>query len=237
MNETTIFIAFLAGIASFLSPCILPLVPVFISYMTGITGKQVEKGMEGAKLKIFLNTIFFVLGFSLVFSVLGIVLGSLLSSISYDVKLWMSKIGGIIIIAFGLYLVGALKLKFLEGEHHIGHRKFSSTYLTSFVFGAVFAAGWTPCVGAILGSVLTLAIINPGSAFFLLLAYALGISVPFLIAGLFISQMSSFLKKLGPFLKYFNIVMGIVLIILGILILTDQLAQISNFGFASGIMG
>ncbi len=236
MIETTIVIAFLAGIASFLSPCILPLVPVFISYISGITGKQIEKGGDGAKLKIFLNTVFFVLGFSFVFSLLGILIGSLLSGISYDLKMWMSKVGGIIIIAFGLYLVGALKLKFLEGEYRLGHRKFSSTYLTSFVFGAVFAAGWTPCIGAVLGSALTLAIINPGSAFFLLLAYALGISVPFLIAGLFISQMSSFLKKLGPFLRYFNIIMGIVLIILGILILTERLSQFANFELASNFL-
>ena len=150
------------------------------------------------RLRIFLNTVFFVLGFSVVFSLLGVLLNSVFSSISYDLRVWVSYIGGAIIILFGLYLVGLLKIGFLEREHKLKSKKFSISYVTSFVFGATFAAGWSPCVGAILGGILTLAATEPGIAFGLLLSYSLGLSVPFLLAGLFISQTTSFIEKLSP---------------------------------------
>lgn len=192
---------------------------------------------SSARLRIFLNTVFFVLGFSVVFSLLGVLLNSVFSTISYDLRIWVSYIGGAIIILFGLYLVGLLKIGFLEREHKLKSKKFSISYVTSFVFGATFAAGWSPCVGAILGAILTLAATDPTSAFGLLFAYSLGLGVPFLLAGLFISQTTSFIEKLSPYLKYFNLIAGVLLIILGILVFTDNLAQISNFFFASGFLG
>lgn len=192
---------------------------------------------SSARLRIFLNTVFFVLGFSVVFSLLGVLLNSVFSSISYDLRIWVSYIGGAIIILFGLYLVGLLKIGFLEREHKLKSKKFSISYVTSFVFGATFAAGWSPCVGAILGAILTLAATDPSIAFGLLFAYSLGLGVPFLLAGLFISQTTSLIEKFSPYLKYFNLIAGILLIILGILVFTDNLAQISNFFFASGFLG
>ncbi len=187
------------------------------------------------RLRIFLNTVFFVLGFSVVFSLLGVLLNSVFSSISYDLRVWVSYIGGAIIILFGLYLVGLLKIGFLEREHKLKSKKFSISYVTSFVFGATFAAGWSPCVGAILGGILTLAATEPGIAFGLLLSYSLGLSVPFLLAGLFISQTTSFIEKLSPHLKLFNLIAGVLLIILGILVFTDNLAKVSSFFFVSGL--
>lgn len=232
MAEITIFIAFIAGLVSFLSPCILPLIPAFIAYLSGTSLNELKKNKAKAKLHIFTNTVFFVLGFAVVFSLIGVLLNSVLQSIAYDLKIWLSRIGGVIIIGFGLYLLGILKLPFLDVEHKIKVKKFKYSYPTSFVFGVAFAAGWTPCIGVILGSILTLAITSPGVAFNLLLAYSIGLGIPFLLTGAFIAQASSFIQKIGPALRYFNIVMGVVLIILGILVFTNQLPQLASFPLA-----
>ncbi|MBI4010142.1 MAG: cytochrome C biogenesis protein [Candidatus Aenigmarchaeota archaeon] len=229
MAEITILIALVAGFVSFLSPCILPLIPAFLAYLSGTSIDEAKQNKAKARLHIFLNTIFFVLGFAVVFSLIGVLLNSVLTSIAYDLRIWLSRIGGAIIIGFGLYLLGILKLSFLDVEHKIKVRKFRYNYPTSFLFGVAFAAGWTPCVGAVLGSILTLAITSPGVAFSLLLAYSIGLGIPFLLTGIFTAQASSFIQKAGPILKYFNIVMGTVLIILGILVFTNKIFEIAVF--------
>src|SRR3989338_3943206 len=129
---------------------------------------------------IFVNSVFFVLGFSIVFSLVGVLLQSVLLNVSYTVQQWLGYVGGTVIILFGIYLLGLIKIPFLEQEHKLGvKRKFRYSYITSFIFGAAFAVGWTPCVGAVLGGILTLAIVHPGSAFGLLVAYSLGLGIPF----------------------------------------------------------
>lgn len=231
MADITLLAAFLAGIISFLSPCILPLVPAFVSYLAGTSVRQVER-MKNAKrlrLKIFLNSVAFVAGFAIVFSLLGVLLTSYLSNIAYDLKLNLSRIGGIIIVFFGLYLLGVVKIPFLQTEHKLTPKKLKYTYATSFVFGVAFATGWTPCVGAILGGILTLAITNPASAFSLLLAYTIGLGIPFLATGAFVMNVSVFIARIGKYLKYFNMLMGIILIILGVLVFTQWLPRIANF--------
>ena len=186
---------------------------------------------------IFLNSVFFVLGFSLVFSLLGVLLQSVLSEISSMVQQWLGYIGGAVIIFFGIYLLGLVRIPFLEQEHKLRvKRKFSYTYITSFVFGAAFAVGWTPCVGAILGTILTLAIANPASAFPLLLSYSIGLGIPFLIVGLFTDKASNFIKNAGSWLKYVNYVFGIILIILGIFVFTNQLSRIANLPLLSNLL-
>ncbi len=226
MTEITILFAFAAGIVSFLSPCILPLIPAFLAYLSGTTIEESKEAKK--KINTILNTIFFVLGFSVIFSLIGVLLNTILTSISYDARIWLARIGGIIIIAFGLYLVGILKIPFLLTEHKIRPKKFRISYITSFLFGAAFAVGWTPCVGAVLGAILTLAIASPGSAFTLLFAYSIGLGIPFIVTGILLSQTLSFISKIGPSLKYFSILMGIVLIIVGILVFTNNLARFSN---------
>jgi len=229
MTEISIAAAFLAGIVSFLAPCVLPIIPGFLAYISGASLSEAG----GAKRKeVFFNSFFFVLGFSAVFAALGVLLNTLLEAIAYDVQIWLSRLGGAIIIIFGLYLTGIFHIPFLEREHkfHVT-TKFSSRYLTSFLFGAAFAAGWTPCVGPALGAILGLAASQPGSAFYLLLAYALGLGIPFLIVGLFAAQASAFIKKYQPVLRYINIVFGIILIALGVLVFTQQLNRIANFEF------
>ncbi len=186
---------------------------------------------------IFVNSVFFVLGFSIIFSLVGVLLQSVLSSVSFEVQQWLGRIGGTIIILFGIYLLGLLKIPFLEREHKLlVKRKFKSSYATSFVFGSAFAVGWTPCVGAILGAVLTLAITQPTSAFFLLLAYSLGLGIPFLLVGLFTNQAQRFITKAGNWLRYANYVFGVVLIAIGVLVFTNQLGKVANLTFASNFL-
>lgn len=232
MVEPTIIVAFVAGIISFASPCVLPLIPGFLAYLSGTS-----TGQQGARLKIFLNSVAFVLGFSVIFALLGVLLNTVLERISYSVQTWLSRIGGVIIILFALYILGLIKISFLEREHKLAvKKKFSITYVTSFVFGAAFAVGWTPCVSAILGSVFALVVTKPGLGFVLLMSYALGLGIPFLLVGLFTTQAINLINKSTTVLKYFNIVVGILLLILGILVFTNKLNVMANWFFAASLL-
>jgi cytochrome c-type biogenesis protein len=224
-SDITLLAAFLAGIVSFLSPCVLPIVPGFLSYLGGSSLAESQQ----KRLPIFLNSLFFVLGFSFIFALLGVLLQTALESVAYDAQLWLSRIGGTIVIVFGLYLLGLFKPKFLQQEHKLKVKKFKSQYFTSFLFGAAFAAGWTPCVGVILGAVLALAVSTPTSAFALLLVYALGLGIPFLLAGLFVAQVAGFIHKYGRIFSAINKFFGAILIALGILIFTQDLNRLANF--------
>lgn len=248
MVETSVLVSALAGVGSFFSPCILPIIPAFVSYLSGTTLSEVQGQNQGAggtsvavkkstRLNIFLNTVYFVLGFSLVFAVLGVILNSFLANVGTGFQANLQTIGGGVIIAFGTYLILSSKIRVLNFERRMTHiPRFKTTYLTSFVFGAAFASGWTPCVGPILGTTLTLAATSPGAAYNSLLAYSLGLGVPFLITGAFFSQSTKIIKKMIKHLKYFNPVMGAILIILGILVLTNQLSIIGNFPLANEII-
>ncbi|MEX1061927.1 MAG: cytochrome c biogenesis protein CcdA [Patescibacteria group bacterium] len=230
-GEITLTVAFAAGLVSFLSPCILPLIPGFLAYLAG-TSPQ-DKSQQRV---IFLNSLAFVLGFSLIFAALGVLLNTILEAVSYDLQTWLGRAGGVIIIIFGLYLTGLLKIPFLEREHKLqvkgGYR---SRYLTSFVFGAAFAAGWTPCVGAVLGSILGLAAVQSGTALILLLSYSLGLGLPFLLVGLFTSQAAVFIHQWGEVLRWVKVIFGVVLVILGIFAFSLSLGRIANLDFLQGI--
>jgi cytochrome c-type biogenesis protein len=246
--ETSVLISALAGAGSFFSPCILPIIPAFVSYLSGTVLTEIQsqnQSLNGAsvamkkstRLNIFLNTVYFVLGFSLVFAILGVVLNSFLANIGTGFQSTFQLIGGAVIIAFGGYLILSMKLRILNFEKRMRNLpRFKTTYLTSFVFGAAFASGWTPCVGPILGTTLTLAATSPGAAYNSLLAYSLGLGVPFLMTGAFFSQSTKIIRKMVKHLKYFNPLMGAILIILGILVLTNQLSVIGNFPLASEII-
>lgn len=226
MIETSLFVAFVAGIVSFLSPCILPIVPGFLAYLAGASTNGTP-----SRRQTFLNALAFVLGFSVLFALLGVLLQTALSSIAYDARIWLSRIGGVIIIVFGLYLAGLLRISWFEREHKLSVSTNSgrNRYLTSALFGAAFAAGWTPCVGAVLGAILTLAVSQPGSAFALLLAYSLGLGIPFLLVGLFTAGAQGFINRYAHVMQYVNKVFGVVLVVLGVLVFTQRLARIANF--------
>ena len=181
---------------------------------------------------IFISSLFFVLGFSLVFSLVGILLQTILAHASYEVTAWLGRIGGIIIIFFGLFTLGLISPSFLQMDHKIAVRKrFGSYFITSFVFGAAFAVGWTPCVSAALGAILALATTQAGSAFVLLVAYTLGIGIPFLLVGLFTNEAQSFIQRSGSWMRYVQYVFGAILVIIGILIFVGELSKIANFQF------
>ena len=222
MAEITIFIAFIAGIISFLNPCVLPLIPGFIAYLSS--------SKNPTRMQTFLTSVFFVVGFTIVFAILGVVL-SLIGQYVYSVQAWLGRIGGGIIIIFALNLLGVIKIPYLSKTHNIKAKKiFNKNYLNASVFGMAFAVGWTPCVGAVLGAVITLAVTKPIISFYLLLVYSLGLGIPFLLLGLFSTQATVLIQRSAKFLKYFNIVVGIFLLILGILVFTNNLNLIANFG-------
>ena len=261
--ETTILVSALAGLGSFLSPCILPILPGFISYLSGTAANEAKDSqtakaeiesynegsarnkfeqpvtvMRSARINIFLNTVYFVLGFSLVFAVLGVLLNSVLVGIGNGFQHSLTSAGGLVIIGFGVYLILSTKLRTLNFEKKMMTRipKFKTSYITSFVFGAAFAAGWTPCVGPILGSTFALAATHPAAAYNSLLAYSLGLGIPFLITGAFFSRATGLIKKMVRHLKYFNVAMGGILVIVGILLLTNQLILLANFPLVNQVI-
>jgi len=244
MVDSSIVFSALAGAGSFFSPCILPILPAFVSYLSGTTLNEIQdssgqslKLKSSTRLNIFLNTVYFVLGFSLVFALLGVFLNSVLLSVGVSFQNVLTSVGGLVIIGFGVYLILSTKLRRLNFEKKFTSiPKFKTSYITSFVFGAAFAAGWTPCVGPILGSTLTLAATAPGAAYNSLLAYSLGLGIPFLVTSIFFSQATSVIRKMVKHLKYFNPAMGIMLILLGILVFTNNLSILGNFPLANEII-
>ena len=211
--------AFIAGLASFLSPCVLPLVPAYIGYLGGRTAFNKESE-EQNKWETFSHGLAFVLGFSVVFITLGLAasaLGGLLHSAT-DI---LEKIGGIIVIIFGIHMTGIWKIPFLQYDtrKQTGPSE-NLNYLSSFLMGVFFSAGWSPCVGPVLGAILTLSfsggsVLTGGT---LLAAYSAGLSIPFLIAALGVGWVTATLRKYGKALHYLEIAMGVLLIIVGVLL-------------------
>ena len=241
LAELTIAIAAVAGLGSFLAPCILPVIPAFLAYISGTTITDLQRN-NGAlslatnKLNILLNTIFFVLGFSIVFSIFGVILNSILSNNTTSLITSFNQIGGIIIIGFGIFMILTNKIIRLNFEKKILPKGGKASYPLSFVFGLAFATGWTPCIGPILGSILTLAATTPSQAFTLLLAYSIGLGIPFILMGAFFSRMTRVIKALSKHLKYYSVVMGAFIILLGILVLTNQLATIASFPLLNNLL-
>ena len=234
MAEITLAVAVLAGLGSFVAPCILPMIPAFLAYISGTTLSELNqkdgtKTVSVNRTNIVLNSVFFVLGFSVVFSTIGVIINSTLSSASWDIVDELNQIGGVIIVAFGVFLLLSMKINKLNLEKKFFPKRSKASYPMSFVFGLAFAAGWTPCVGPILGSILTLAATTPSVAFNLLLVYSLGLGIPFILIGVFYSRANKIIRSMSKHLKYYNIILGGFIIVLGVLVFTNQLAYIANF--------
>lgn len=185
---------------------------------------------------IFLNSVFFVIGFTIVFALVGVLFQTLLAHASFTAMDAIRTIGGSIILVFGVLMILSTRyiIPFFSTEHKLQVRAFRSSYLTSVVFGIGFALGWTPCVGAILGSIYALAATSPGSGFLLLLAFSLGLGIPFIIFGAFISEISVFMRNIRPLLRYFSIVGGLFLIALGILVITGYIGELAVLLLGAG---
>ena len=192
-------LAFLAGLASFLSPCVFSLVPAYIGYLSGRSLANPEGSTQDKRLTAFLHGLMFVLGFSVVFVTLGLA-ASVIGAFLQDLSFYLAKIGGIIVVIFGLHMTGLFRIKFLEYDlrpQSAQHQR--QGYVSSFLMGVFFSAGWAPCVGPVLGAILTFAInggdISTGAL--LLSFYSLGLGIPFLIAALGIGWVTKILQKHG----------------------------------------
>lgn len=228
MEISLIIPAFLAGLLTFLAPCTLPLVPGYLGFISGVSLGDLKNPdkVKTARKKIFLNGLLYTIGFSLVFIILGSLFG-LGGGTLVKYRLWLSRLGGLFIIFFGLFMLRILKLPFLNHEKHLANIKIlkPGNPGSSLLFGATFAFGWTPCIGPILGSILTLAASRAtvGQGAFLLAIFSLGLAAPFLIIAAGISSASIYLSKLNKYLNIISIIGGVFLIFLGILLLTDNL--------------
>src|SRR5256714_3535920 len=228
-----IFIAFAGGLLSFLSPCVLPLVPGYISLMSGISSDHLKNVGSGARRAVILNSLAFNAGLSVIFLALGGTAGLLGSAIISNP--WVRIIGGLVIIVFGLHLIGLLKIKYLYQDT----RQFSSEkprgMLGSLTLGIAFAAGWTPCIGPILGGIIGLAATSGGWKGGLLLSafYSAGLAVPFLITGLGINQFLGFYGKFRRHLHKVEVVSGIVLILTGLLVMSNRVTLLASSKLAA----
>ena len=241
MSDITIGVAAVAGLGSFLAPCILPVIPAFLAYISGTTITDLQRNngtvnLAVNRLNILVNTIFFVLGFSIVFSIFGVILNSVLSNNAANLISGFNQIGGIIIIGFGSFMILSTRILKLNFEKKLFPKGGKASYPLSFVFGLAFATGWTPCIGPILGSILTLAATTPSHAFTLLLAYSLGLGIPFILMGAFFSKMTRVIRILSKHLKYYSVIMGGLIILLGVLVLTNQLATIASFPILNNVL-
>ena len=225
--STTLPIAFLAGFISFLSPCVLPLIPGYISY---ISGASFDKLVEKKKNLIVIKTVFFTLGFSFVFIALGSTasfIGNFLLSNSEIFRI----VAGIIIIFFSLQLLGIINFKFMNKDIRIFTNKYNHNLAFPLLVGVAFGFGWTPCIGPILGSILTLAAIeeNLNKSILLLSFYSLGLAIPFIISGILIDKFLFFSKNFRKYTSTIIKVGGIILLLTGIAILTGQLQVLGFF--------
>lgn len=235
MFDISFPIAFVAGVISFFAPCVVPLLPAYIGYVTGVSLKDLQaSGFEKYRNKILVSSIFYILGFSLVFVVLGTAaagVGYILRQFDYTIRV----VGGFLIIILGLEFAGFLNIPFLATEHKIRLPSWTNRlgYGRAFLVGIVFALAWTPCVGVILGTILALAAVSKTALIGagLLFTYSLGISLPFMLVSLTLAHAPRYLplisKKIGLLAK----ISGIFLIFLGILLLTDTYKYINGWFF------
>jgi len=225
MASVTVLTALAAGVLSFLSPCILPLVPV---YLANIAGASVLTPELANRKHIFFHTIAFIAGFSLIFTALGASVGLLGAAAPQGV---LEKVGGVLLIAFGIFLIAAIRIPWLNYEKRLDFaRARGAGYLRSLLIGVIFSLGWIPCVGPILGGILALAA-NSQTAWqgvYLLLAYCLGLGLPFIVVGLALGAASKYIRWLSRHAFVTSIVAAVLLITVGILMLTGYLERLSG---------
>ena len=231
MNDVSYPFAFFAGILSFLSPCVLPLLPSYVSFITGISFEDLTGGVDRKRITFLTitNSIAFIAGFSTVFIALGVsssVIGSLLFQYLDVIRI----VGGILVIIFGLFIAGFLKFDFLMKDKKVRLSGKPAGYVGTFLVGMTFAAGWSPCIGPILGTILVYAG-SKGSMLYglkLLSVYSLGLAIPFFLSAVAINAFLSYSQKLLRYMRVLMIISGLILIVFGIMLLTDQVRVLSQ---------
>ncbi|MEQ1846248.1 MAG: cytochrome c biogenesis protein CcdA [Nitrospira sp.] len=230
--QISLIAAFSAGLLSFVSPCVLPLVPSYISYITGLSVEQLTDVSERVKFRkaIIVNSLLFIGGFSSVFIAFG-ASASFLGQILITYQDLIRRIGGVLIIVFGLYLLGILNLKFLKMEQRYQFRNRPAGYLGSFLIGVAFAAGWTPCVGPVLGSILLYASTTDSllSGVVLLTFYSLGLGLPLFLTALGVDRFLAYFKEVRVYLWGVSTVSGVLLILVGVMIYANSLTMVTSF--------
>ncbi|PYS75376.1 MAG: hypothetical protein DMF73_00840 [Acidobacteria bacterium] len=234
ISLVNILIAFAGGLLSFLSPCVLPLVPGYISLMSGVSIDHLKaEGASGSRRAVIANSLAFNAGLSVIFLALGGTAGLVGATIINNV--WVRVIGGLVIIVFGLHLIGLLKIKYLYKDTRQFSNEKPRGMLGSLTLGIAFAAGWTPCIGPILGGIIGLAATSGGWKSGLLLSafYSAGLSVPFLVTGLGINQFLSFYSKFRRHLHKVEVVSGIILILIGVLVMSNRVTLLASSRLAA----
>ena len=231
-QEISGVIAFTAGVLSFVSPCVLPLVPSYLTYITGVSFHELTDAKAKAKLRwlTISHSVLFILGFSTIFVLMGAsasYLGQVLARYQY----WIMKVGGVLIILLGIHFTGIINLPFLQMEKRFELRKKPLGYVGSFFVGIIFAAGWTPCIGPILSTILIYASASKSftTGVFLLTIYSMGLGVPFFLASLAFSSFLSAFERMKRYMRVITFVSGLFLIAIGILFLTDTFKEINTY--------
>ncbi|MEK7825172.1 MAG: cytochrome c biogenesis protein CcdA [Nitrospirota bacterium] len=231
-------IAFSAGFLSFVSPCVLPLLPSYVSFITGLSMDELTKGGDKARVKgiIIRNSLIFIAGFSFVFILLG-ASATLIGQILITYQALIRKVGGTIVVLLGFYIMGLLRMDLLSSEKKIHLEGRPAGYLGSFLVGITFAAGWTPCVGPILGGILLYASTSGSvmSGISLLSAYSIGLGLPLFITSLGVNTFITYFKKINKYIRFVSLASGLFLILVGVMIFTDSFTLITAFLAKYGI--
>ncbi len=232
----SIFASFIAGLLTFLSPCIFPLLPGYISFMSGESLESLKNGAVeenqskfSPRLKAFLGALFFGLGFTIVFVALGATATSF-GQVLKSYQTLLSQIAGVIVIIFGLHMIGVFKIKFLMKTSKVNYEKKSFPFfINAFFLGIAFVLGWTPCVGPILAGILAVASQESSvtQGMVLLFVYSLGLWIPFLIAALAVNEVINAIRKAGKYLIWVERVAGALLVLIGMLLLTNQMSALA----------
>ncbi|RMF47034.1 MAG: cytochrome c biogenesis protein CcdA [Deltaproteobacteria bacterium] len=225
-GHITAWIAFSAGILSFFSPCVLPLIPSYLTYITGLSFGQLQEHHPGARVKmtVLAHSIVFILGFSTVFISLGALAGLASSAFQAHLReglVWVQRVGGVLIFLFGVHLSGLFHFGVLLGEKRVQLHAKPSGFVGTFLVGLAFAAGWTPCIGPILGAILAMAAGTSGGSgrgIFLLTLYSAGLAVPFLVSGLLFHGFLNFFNRFRKHIRLVEIVTGGLLMIVGVML-------------------
>ena len=231
-SNITFGLAVLAGLASFLSPCVLALVPAYVGYLGGRSVIAGGVGIEN-RWQTFAHGLAFVVGFSVVFVLLGVA-ASALGGLLFSVREWIARIGGAVVILFGLHTLNVINIPFLDYDTRRQYSPGKGAGLTSSaLMGVFFSAGWAPCVGPVLGAVLTLAV-NGGSVTtgaVLLSAYSIGLAIPFLLAALGVGRVTNLMRQHSRLIRYISLATGVLLVVIGFMLMTGTLGRLAQFGF------
>ncbi|QXE90632.1 cytochrome c biogenesis protein CcdA [Geomonas subterranea] len=228
-NNISMIGAFVAGLLSFLSPCVLPLIPSYITYITGLSFADLNAEHPSHKVRqqTIIHSLLFIAGFTCVFVLLG-ASATFVGDFLHEHKTAIRRIGGILIVIFGIHVSGLFDITMLLGEKKLTLHRKPAGYLGSFVVGVVFAAGWTPCIGPILATILAVAA-TEGRGVWLLLSYSMGLAIPFFIASLALHQFLVFFRRFKRHIRLFEVITGGFMVVVGILIFTNSMVLISRY--------